>query len=113
MDIMDDNWYKFSLIILVSSVICCGLIPIFLRLWLARKRYYRYCAERSLIEQCMPFAFNIQKSIYSDLTPELCTSISFQHETPTTPVSESNQLYSTIYSEIPFIDSKDGVADVT
>ncbi|CAF0846676.1 unnamed protein product [Didymodactylos carnosus] len=91
---------------IMSSVICCGLVPMFIRLWLARKRYYRYRVERNLIEQCMPFAFHTQKSIYSDITFELYSPISFEQTTP------SDELHSMIYNEIPFIDSKNDGDDM-
>ena len=98
-----DEWLILAYIMLFSSIILCGILPIIIRLLTARRRFNRYQLERQAIEYSCPHAFLTRQSIYSDvqidisdIEPQSLQRIN-SHEQPT------------IYTQIPFID--DAVAD--
>ena len=79
-----DNWLILALIMIFSSIIFCGVLPIIIRLLIARKRYRRYRIELQDILCSTPDVY-----LASQLRPDDdCNS----HE------------HSLLYSQIPFID---------
>ena len=91
-----DNWLILALIMIFSSIILCAILPIIIRLWIARQRYRRYRLDLELIEYAPSDLFSPRLSIYGD--PQLVTSIrrTSGHE-------------SVVYSQIPFIDEETSV----
>lgn len=86
-----DNWLLLALIMILSSIIFCGILPIIIRLLIARRRYLRYRLELAEIAYSTPDAlFNLQT---------IFQNIQVQN-------NESQPTYqqSIIYSQIPFID---------
>lgn len=57
-----DDWLIFAYIMLFSSIVFCGILPMIFRLINARQRFHRYDLEREMIEYSSP-----HQSIYSDL----------------------------------------------
>lgn len=86
-----DNWLILALIMIFSSIILCGLLPMVVRLLIARKRYRRYLAELQDIELTTPDAFFILQSIEQTSHSNSLENINY-HE------------HSLLYSYIPFID---------
>jgi hypothetical protein len=84
-----DEWLILAYIMIFSSVILCGLLPMIYRLVHARRRFHRYNTERQLIEYSCPYALLTSQSIYSDVQSD---------------ESDLHQLDSPIYAQIPFID---------
>lgn len=85
-----DNWLILALIMIFSSVICCALIPMIIRLLNARQRYRRYRLDLRDIESTSPDTFR-RSSITSD------RQIKTKHRD------------SLLFSQIPFIDDETSV----
>jgi hypothetical protein len=62
-----DYWLIFAYIMIFTSVIVCGIFPMILRLFNARRRFHQYDLERQAIEYSFPHAFLTSQSIYSDV----------------------------------------------
>jgi hypothetical protein len=92
-----DEWIILAYIMIFSSVILCGLLPMIFRLHNARQRFHRYDLERQAIEYSCPYAFLTLKSIYSDVQVDTSDIHNDIH-----PVNSNEQ--STLYTQIPFID---------
>ncbi|CAF3559749.1 unnamed protein product [Rotaria sordida] len=86
-----DNWLILALIMIFSSTIFCGLLPIIIRLLIARRRYRRYLVEFQDIECSTPDVFPNLESIYHDVQIHNDEQINC-HE------------HSILYSRLPFID---------
>jgi len=91
-----DDWLIFAYIMIFSSVILCGLLPMIFRLYNDRRYFYRYNLERQSIEYSYPHAFLTLQSIYSDVQLD----ISDIHNNNYQDFHEQ----SIIYAQIPFID---------
>jgi hypothetical protein len=61
-----DPWLILAYMMIISSVILCGILPMILRLRNARRRFYRYDSERRAIEYSCFHALTTTESIYSD-----------------------------------------------
>jgi hypothetical protein len=96
-----DEWVILAYIMIFSSVILCGLLPMIFRLRTARQRFHRYDLERRAIEYSCPYAFLTLESIYSDV--QVDTSVIHNDIHPDFQRINSNE-QSTLYTQIPFID---------
>lgn len=86
-----DNWLILALIMIFSSVIFCGILPIIIRLSIARRRYRRYRLELQEIALSTPeISLNLQV-IYQNIQRQMNENLS-SHE------------QSMILSQIPFMD---------
>ena len=88
-----DNWLLLALIMIFSSILFCGVVPLIVRLFIARRRHRRYRLELQAIAEASPDIFAHRASIYSD------------PQTMTRERRDSRQ-YSIVYSQIPFIDDE-------
>lgn len=88
-----DNWLLLALIMIFSSVLLCGVLPMIVRLFIARRRYRRYRLDLQEIAEASPDLFGTLSSTHSD--PQ---SMPYER-------SGSRQ-YSIVYSQIPFIDDE-------
>jgi hypothetical protein len=77
-----DNWLILALIMIFISIIFCAILPMIIRLSIARQRYR--LEFQTIVCSSPDLFFNFQ-SIYPNIQPD-------GHE------------HSIIYSEIPFID---------
>jgi hypothetical protein len=86
-----DNWLILALIMIFSSIIFCAILPIIIRLTIARRRYRRYRLELQEIACLTPDIFLSLPSIYQKI-----------------PIANNEDInsheHSIIYSKIPFID---------
>ncbi|CAF1007916.1 unnamed protein product [Adineta steineri] len=91
-----DNWFILALIMIFSSFLLCGLLPMVIRLIIARRRYRRYRIELQQIACSTPDAVINLQLIYHSIQMNTDDNLNF-HE------------HSVLYSQIPFIDdlSKD------
>lgn len=90
-----DIWFILALIMIFSSILLCGILPMIIRLLNARKRYFRYLVEMNDIECSNPDAFLSLQSIYPD-------GQRLNHEQPIISHGRSFN-----YSNIPFIDDEE------
>ncbi|UJR36321.1 hypothetical protein I4U23_029049 [Adineta vaga] len=86
-----DNWLILALTMIFSSVIFCALLPMIVRLILARRRHRRYRLELQEISWSTPDAIINLQSIYRSIHPLTIESLHFHQ-------------HSILYSQIPFID---------
>ena len=77
-----DNWFILALIMIFSSIIFCAILPMIIRLIIARHRHRRYRLELQEIAYSTPEIFPNVKLIYPNASHE----------------------HSIIYSQLPFID---------
>lgn len=86
-----DNWLILALIMIFSSIIFCAVLPMIVRLLIARRRHRRYRLELQEIAWTVPDAiFNLQP-VYRTIHPPTDDSVFF-HE------------HSVLYAQVPFID---------
>jgi Gpi18-like mannosyltransferase len=81
-----DDWLIFAYIMIFSSVILCGFLPIIFRLYNARRRFHRYDLER----QAIKYTFLTLESIYSDV------------QIDTSDIQKAD--YLDFHEQIPYID---------
>ncbi|CAF0930755.1 unnamed protein product [Adineta ricciae] len=62
-----DQWLILAYIMIISSVILCGILPMIFRLYNARRRFHRYDLERQVIEYSCLHNLTTSESIYNDL----------------------------------------------
>lgn len=86
-----DSWLILALIMIFSSVIFCAILPLIIRLIIARKRYRRYRLELEEIACSTPDALLNLQRIYQN--------IQIQNDE-----KRNSHEFSIIYSQIPFID---------
>ncbi|CAF1439830.1 unnamed protein product [Adineta steineri] len=99
---LTDEWLILAYIMIFTSVILCGFLPMTFRLVNARRRFHRYDLERQAIEYSCPHAFLTSESIYSDVQLDISdlhndTHLDFQR-------TNSNEQSITPVTELPFID---------
>ncbi len=87
-----DKWLILALIMIFSSIIFCAILPMIIRLSIARQRYRRYRFELQEIACSTPDVFLNLQSIYRNIQIQTNNdnNNSFEH--------------SILYSQIPFID---------
>lgn len=86
-----DKWFILALMMMFSSVIFCGILPMIIRLFIARRRHRRYRLELREIALSTPeISLNLQ-SIYQNIQRQMNENLS-SHE------------QSIVLSQIPFID---------
>lgn len=93
-----DNWFILSLFMIFSSIFFCGILPMIVRLWIARRRYRRYRLDLQIIADASPEMFLHRPSIYSD-TPS----------SQTNDQRRGSRLSSIVYTQLPFIDDETAV----
>ncbi|CAF0921575.1 unnamed protein product [Rotaria sp. Silwood1] len=86
-----DNWLILALIMIFSSIILCGLLPMIIRLIIARRRYRRYRTEFEEIACSTPDVFSSSQLIYEN------TQINNNEQ-------NNSHEHSILYSRLPFID---------
>ena len=91
-----DNWFLLALIMIFSSIIFCGILPIIIRLLIARRRYRRSRLDLQAISRAPADLFQRRTSI--EIDPNLSDFLQ-------TNVRQSN----VVYSQIPFIDDETSV----
>ncbi|CAF2802848.1 unnamed protein product [Rotaria sp. Silwood2] len=88
-----DNWLILALIMIFSSIILCGILPMIIRLIIARRRYHRYLTEfQDIAGSTIDVSSNLQ-SIYHNAHINNDEQIN-SHE------------HSILYSRLPFIDDQ-------
>ncbi|UJR09768.1 hypothetical protein I4U23_013995 [Adineta vaga] len=96
-----DDWLILAYIMIVSSVILCGIFPMIPRLLNARRRFYRYDLERQAIEYSCLHILTSSESIYNDLQIDVSDSPHF--------IDFQFQSFNTKEQSIPFIDDNTSV----
>jgi hypothetical protein len=86
-----DNWLILALIMIFSSIIFCGVLPMIIRLLIARQRYQRYRIELQDIASSASDVYLNLQSIYANIELNKNDDID-SHE------------HTILYSQIPFID---------
>jgi hypothetical protein len=87
-----DKWLIFALIMIFSSIIFCAVLPMIIRLSIARQRYRRYRLELEEIACSTPDVFLNLQSIYQTV------------QIPNNNENNDSLEHSILYSQIPFID---------
>jgi hypothetical protein len=101
-----DNWLILAYIMIFSSVILCGLLPMILRLYNAHRRFHRYDLERRAIAYSCPNAFLRSQSIYSDVQVDIAD---LPTDYPSSYARIDSHEHPNIYEQIPFIDEDTSV----
>ena len=92
-----DNWFILALVMIFSSILFCAILPMIIRLWIARRRFRRYRLDLQIIAESSPDMFVHRPSIYSNL--------SCQYDDQ----RGQSRLNSIVYSQLPFIDDETAV----
>ena len=89
-----DNWLILALIMIFSSILLCGFLPMIVRLSIARRRYYRYLLDLQAIEYSSPDTYGSQAVAVA--------------------TRSNTREYTAVYSQLPFIDeqTRDGDTSV-
>lgn len=91
-----DNWIILAYIMIFSSIVFCGLLPMILRLRNARQHYYHYNSDRRTIEQSGSHNLSTLKSIYTDVQQKI-----YQNLQRITSIEQP-----IIDGQIPYIDDE-------
>lgn len=93
-----DDWLIFAYVMIFSSIIFCGILPMLFRLLNVRRRFHRYDLERQAIEYSCPHAFLTLQSIYSDVQIDISEMDTHDFH----PMNSTEEPI--VYSQLAFID---------
>ncbi|CAF1210352.1 unnamed protein product [Rotaria sordida] len=91
---LTDNWIVLAYIMIISSIILCGILPMILRLFNDRQHFYHYNLERQNIEYSSSNKFLTLQS--NDNNVDYKIDQNFQR------INSFEQPI--FYTQIPFID---------
>lgn len=87
-----DKWFILALVMMFTSVLFCAILPMIIRLSIARRRYRRYRLELQQLALSTPeITLNLQ-SIFDHMQRQTSDDL------------HSHEQQSIVYSQIPFID---------